>query len=155
MNEELKSGTLLPMVGEIVAAHISNNKVSPADVPQLIRDVYSALASASRSDTGPTSRGEPAVAVRKSVNPDYLVCLEDGFQAKILKRHLRTAHNLSPEQYRQRWRLPADYPLVAPNYAKTRSKLAKQAGLGTAGRRKKAQALSSKRLSRSKRIKRR
>ena len=152
MNEELKSGTLLPMVGEIDAAHISNNKVSPADVPQLIRDVYSALASASRSDTGPTSRGEPAVAVRKSVNPDYLVCLEDGFQAKILKRHLRTAHNLSPEQYRQRWRLPADYPLVAPNYAKTRSKLAKQIGLGTARARKRAQALAARRSARSKRI---
>jgi predicted transcriptional regulator len=152
MNEELKSGTLLPMVGEIVAAHISNNKVSSADVPQLIRDVYSALASASRSDTGPTSRGEPAVAVRKSVNPDYLVCLEDGFQAKMLKRHLRTAHNLSPEQYRQRWSLPADYPLVAPNYAKARSKLAKQIGLGTKPRRKKAQPLSSRRATRSRRI---
>ena len=155
MSEPTKSQTLLPMVSEIVTAQVANNKITLAELPQLIRDVYAALAHAAMGDTGPTPRGEPAVPVKKSVTPDYIVCLEDGKKLKMLKRYLRTAYGMSPEEYRQRWDLPADYPLVAPNYAKTRSKLAKQAGLGTAGRRKKAQALSSKRLSRSKRIKRR
>ena len=155
MIEEPKPTALLPMVSEIVAAQVANNKISPPEMPQLIRDVYAALAGAISGDTGSRPRGEPAVPVKKSVTPDYIVCLEDGKKLKMLKRYLRTQYDLSPDQYRQRWGLPADYPLVAPNYAKTRSKLAKQAGLGTTGRRKMAQALSSKRLSRSKRIKRR
>ena len=155
MSEPTKSQTLLPMVSEIVTAQVANNKIIPAELPQLIRDVYAALAHATMGDTGPTPRGEPAVPVKKSVTPDYIVCLEDGKKLKMLKRYLRTAYDMSPEAYRQRWSLPADYPMVAPNYAKTRSKLAKQAGLSTTGRRKKAQALSTKRSSRSKRIKRR
>ena len=152
MIEEPKPTELLPMVSEIVAAQVANNKVTPAELPQLIQDVYAALARATTGDTGPTPRGEPAVPVKKSVTPDYIVCLEDGKKLKMLKRHLRTAYDMSPEQYRQRWGLPADYPLVAPNYAKTRSKLAKQIGLGTARARKKAQALAARRSARSKRI---
>jgi predicted transcriptional regulator len=148
MNEEITSGMLLPMAGEIVAAHVSNNKILFADIPQLIRDVYSALASATSNGTESTHRGEPAVLVKKSVSPDYVVCLEDGFRAKMLKRHLRTAHSLSPEEYRKRWNLPGDYPMVAPIYAKTRSRLAKQIGLGTTRRRRKTQKRSN-RLARS------
>ena len=152
MIEEPKPTELLPMVSEIVAAQVANNKVTPAELPRLIHDVYAALARATTDDTGPTPRGEPAVPVKKSVTPDYIVCLEDGKKLKMLKRHLRTAYDMSPEQYRQRWGLPADYPLVAPNYAKTRSKLAKQIGLGTARARKRAQALAARRSARSKRI---
>ena len=138
MREPTKSQTLLPMVSEIVTAQVANNKITLAELPQLIRDVYAALAHAAMGDTGRTPRGEPAVPVKKSVTPDFIVCLEDGKKLKMLKRHLRAAYGMSPEEYRQRWDLSADYPLVAPNYAKTRSKLAKQAGLGTTGRRKKA-----------------
>jgi predicted transcriptional regulator len=148
MNKEPTSGILLPMAGEIVAAHVSNNKILSADIPQLIRDVYSALADATSNGAASTHRGEPAISVKKSVTPDYLVCLEEGFQAKMLKRHLRTAHSLSPDEYRKRWNLPGDYPMVAPNYAKTRSKLAKQFGLGTTRRQRKTQKLSSSRLAR-------
>jgi predicted transcriptional regulator len=154
MNEELTSGMLLPMAGDIVAAHVSNNKILSADIPQLIRDVYSALADATSNGTASTHRGEPAILVKKSVSPDYLVCLEDGFRAKMLKRHLRTAHGLTPEEYRRRWNLPGDYPMVAPNYAKTRSRLAKQIGLGTMWRQRKTQKRST-RLARSRRTGRR
>jgi predicted transcriptional regulator len=154
MNEGLTSGTLLPMAGEIVAAHVSNNKILPADIPQLIRDVYLALAGATSNGTASTHRDEPAISVKKSVSPDYLVCLEDGFRAKTLRRHLRTAHGLSPEEYRRRWNLPGDYPMVAPNYAKTRSRLAKQIGLGTTRRQRKTQKRSN-RLARSRRTGRR
>src|SRR6516162_4630756 len=152
MIEEPKPTELLPMVSEIVAAQVANNKIAPAELPQLIQDVYAALARATTGDTGPTPRGEPAVPVKKSVTPDYIVCLEDGKKLKMLKRHLRTAYDMSPDEYRQRWGLPADYPLVAPNYAKTRSKLAKQIGLGTARAQKRAQALAARRSARSKRI---
>ena len=152
MGEPTKSQTLLPMVSEIVTAQVANNKIALAELPQLIRDVYAALVHATMGDTGPTPRGEPAVPVKKSVTPDYIVCLEDGKKLKMLKRYLRTAYGMSPEQYRQRWDLPADYPLVAPNYAKTRSKLAKQIGLGTARARKRAQALAARRSARSKQI---
>jgi len=152
MIEEPKPTELLPMVSEIVAAQVANNKIAPAELPQLIKDVYAALARAITSDTGLTHRGEPAVPVKKSVTPDYIVCLEDGKKLKMLKRYLRTQYDMSPDAYRQRWGLPADYPLVAPNYAKTRSKLAKQIGLGTARARKRAQALAARRSARSKRI---
>jgi len=102
MSEPTKSQTLLPMVSDIVAAQVANNKITQAELPQLIRDVYAALAGVIAGDTGPNPRGEPAVPVNKSVTPDYIVCLEDRFKAKMLKRHLRTAHDMSPEQYRQR-----------------------------------------------------
>jgi len=131
MSEEAKPTELLPLVTDIVAAHLSNNNVQSAELPQLIRDVYHALAAASGGGPAPLARPEAAVPVKKSVTPDYIVCLEDGKKLKMLKRHLRTAYDMSPEQYRERWNLPADYPMVAPNYAKQRSKLAKAIGLGT------------------------
>jgi predicted transcriptional regulator len=136
MSEVAKPAELLPLVTDIVAAHLSNNNVPSAELPQLISDVYHALATASTGGPAPTARPDPAVSVKKSVTADYIVCLEDGKKQKMLKRHLRTAHNMSPEQYRERWNLPADYPVVAPNYAKQRSKLAKAIGLGTRPRRR-------------------
>ena len=146
---------LLPLASEIVAAQVANNKITPAELPQLIREVYRALAQASGGETGSIARGDPAVPIKKSVTPDFIVCLEDGEKMKMLKRHLRTAHGMSLDQYRQRWGLSADYPMTAPNYTKTRSKLAKQIGLGTTRRRKRTQALSTKRSLRSKRMTRR
>ncbi len=106
------------------------------ELPQLIRDVYHALAAASSGAPAPAARPEAAVPIKKSVTPEYIICLEDGKKLKMLKRHLRTAYDMSPEQYRERWGLPADYPMVAPNYAKQRSKLAKAIGLGTRSRRR-------------------
>ena len=148
---DINPAELLPLVSDIVAAHVANNKITVTDLPQLIREVYQAFAHTSTGETGQTPRGEPAVQVKRSVAPDYIVCLEDGEKMKMLKRHLRTAHNLSPGEYRKRWNLPGDYPMVASNYAKTRSKLAKAIGLGRARRRKRTQALATSRFTRSKR----
>ena len=148
---ETNPANLLPLASEIVAAQVSNNKITVADLPQLIREVYQALAQASTGETGSIPRGDPAVPIKKSVTPDFIVCLEDGEKMKMLKRHLPTAHNLSPDEYRKRWNLPGDYPMVASNYAKTRSKLAKAIGLGTARRRKRTQTLATSRSTRSKR----
>ena len=128
---------LLPLVTDVVAAHLSNNKTASSEVAPLIRAVYQALDDLRTKGT-PAERPEPAVPIKKSVTPDYIVCLEDGRKLKMLKRHLRTAYDMSPEQYRQSWGLPADYPMVAPKYADTRSKLAKAIGLGTQPRRKRA-----------------
>ncbi|MGC1408336.1 MAG: MucR family transcriptional regulator [Acetobacteraceae bacterium] len=119
---------LLALAAQIVSAHVANNTVSSTDVPKLIHDVHRALADAER---GPEpSAGEAAVPVAKSVFSDHLVCLECGKQFSMLKRHLGTDHQLTPDQYRQKWGLPASYPIVAPDYAKVRSKLAKRFGLG-------------------------
>ncbi|MEL6872359.1 MAG: MucR family transcriptional regulator [Pseudomonadota bacterium] len=116
----------------IVAAFVSNNSVEPADLPQLIASVSEALKRADgQVQTPPRDDPRPAVPVKKSVTADYLVCLEDGKKFKSLKRHLRTQYGMSPEEYRERWGLPHDYPMVAPNYAKARSQLAKKMGLGT------------------------
>lgn len=116
---------------EIVAAYVSHNAISPSDLPRLISDVHAALkALGSEESVQPVEEKKPAVAVRKSVTPDYIICLEDGKKFKSLKRHLRTHYNLSPEEYREKWGLPADYPMVAPSYSATRSKLAKDNGLG-------------------------
>src|SRR5689334_8543291 len=128
---------LLPLVTNVVAAQISNNKTASSEVAPLIRTVYEALDELRTKGT-PAERPEPAVPIKKSVTPDYIVCLEDGKKLKMLKRHLRTAYDMSPEQYRQRWALPADYPMVAPKYAEKRSKLAKAIGLGTKPRRRRA-----------------
>lgn len=139
MPDDSKRQTLLPMVTEIVAAHLSNNTVAVGDIPRLIHEVFGALSGLSQDGAAriPAERQEPAVPIKKSVMPEYIVCLEDGKKLKMLKRHLRTAYGLSPEQYREKWHLPADYPMVAPNYAKKRSSLARQIGLGTgAGRRR-------------------
>ena len=135
MPDDVKAADLLPLVTEVVAAHLSNNSVPSLEVAPLIRSVYQTLAELSVNGT-PAPRPAPAVPIKKSVTPDYIVCLEDGRQLKMLKRHLRTAYDITPDQYRKRWALPADYPMVAPNYAKKRSKLAKAIGLGTRPRRK-------------------
>jgi predicted transcriptional regulator len=124
---------LSPLVAEVVAAYLSKNTVEPADVPQLIHQVHQSFAALQNGSATPImakARPEPAVSIKKSITPEYLVCLEDGKKLKMMKRHLKTAYKLTPEQYRERWGLPADYPMVAPNYAKTRSRLAKDIGLG-------------------------
>lgn len=135
MSDRPNLNELLELTTEIVAAHAGNNTVAPGDLPQLIRDVYKSLAAVG-SQQASNERLRPAVAVKKSILPDYIVCLEDGKKLKMLKRHLKTAYNLTPEQYRERWGLPSDYPMVAPNYAKHRSNLAKKIGLGTRPRKK-------------------
>lgn len=123
---------LVELTAEIVSAYVSKNNISATDLPSLINDVHDALNRASGRGGG-SDREElkPAVAVKKSVTPDYLICLEDGKRFKSLKRHLRTHYKLSPDEYRAKWHLPPDYPMVAPNYASARSQLAKKMGLGT------------------------
>ncbi|MBE7733687.1 MucR family transcriptional regulator [Devosia faecipullorum] len=122
---------LVELSTEIVSAYVSHNAVSPGDLPRLIAEVHGALRGL-RDDDIPAQVEElkPAVPVRKSITADYIICLEDGKKFKSLKRHLRTHYNLSPEEYREKWGLPADYPMVAPSYSATRSKLAKDNGLG-------------------------
>ncbi len=122
--------TLITLASDIVAAHVSNNSVSVGDLPALITNVYGALAALGANAPVVELPPEPAVSVRSSVKPDYIVCLEDGKKLKMLKRHLMTHYNLTPDQYRTRWNLPADYPMVAPNYAEKRRELAKKIGLG-------------------------
>src|SRR5215831_6061949 len=136
MDDTDQSGDLLALTTEIVAAHVSNNTVAVGDLGQLINQVYQSLANIGNAPAAaPTTRPQPAVSVKKSIQPDYLVCLEDGKKLKMLKRHLKTAYNMSPEAYRERWGLANDYPMVAPNYARQRSRLAKEIGLGTRARR--------------------
>jgi len=126
---------LLEHTTEIVAAHVSNNTVPVSDLSDLIHQVYRTLASVESSTTTAQERPEPAVPIKKSVTNDYIICLEDGKKLKMLKRHLKTAYNMTPEEYRERWGLPPDYPMVAPSYAQQRSNLAKKIGLGTRSRR--------------------
>ena len=133
-----QSNDLLALTTEIVAAHVSNNTVALGDLGQLINQVYNSLANIGIAVVVPAARPQPAINIKKSVQPDYLVCLEDGKKLKMLKRHLRTAYNMSPEAYRERWGLASDYPMVAPNYAQQRSRLAKEIGLGTRARRERA-----------------
>jgi len=126
---------IIELTAEIVASYVENNALATGDVPALIQSVHRALTSiASGVEAVEAAPKEPAVPVRRSITPDYLVCLEDGRKFKSLKRHLRTKYNLSPEDYRTKWGLAKDYPMVAPNYAKARSDLAKQMGLGQGGR---------------------
>ncbi|AOG00265.1 MAG: MucR family transcriptional regulator [Blastomonas fulva] len=123
--------TLITLTADIVAAHVSNNSVAVSDIPTLIENVHRALNGLSPSEVvAEVERPEPAVSVRASIKPDYIVCLEDGKKLKMLKRHLMTHYNMTPDEYRARWNLPADYPMVAPNYAATRRELAKKIGLG-------------------------
>jgi predicted transcriptional regulator len=126
---------IIEMTADIVSAYVGNNAVTAGDLPALIQSVHRALAGAT-ADAEPVEAApkEPAVSVRKSITADFLICLEDGRKFKSLKRHLRTKYNMSPEEYRAKWGLPKDYPMVAPNYAKARSDLAKQMGLGQGGR---------------------
>ncbi|TWB48223.1 MucR family transcriptional regulator [Nitrospirillum viridazoti] len=127
------SEDILQMAADIVAAYVSHNRVDLADLPSLLKSTYDKLATLGNPPVEqPTAEPlVPAVSVRRSVTPDYIICLEDGKKLKMLKRHLRSAYNLSPDEYRARWGLPADYPMVAPNYAAHRSGLAKSIGLGT------------------------
>lgn len=136
---------LITLTSDIVAAHVSNNNVTVDEVPTLIQNIYSALASLGTEAEAEPAPLEPAVSIRASVKPDYIICLEDGKKMKMLKRHLKTAYDMTPEEYRARWNLPADYPMVAPNYAEKRRELAKKIGLGRKpgqkrGRRKKVAA---------------
>jgi predicted transcriptional regulator len=121
---------VLGLTAQIVSAHVSNNSITPDALPALIQDVYRTLSGVGREVEQP-DKPQPAVPVKKSVFADYLVCLEDGKKLKMLKRHLKTAYGLTPDQYRERWGLPPDYPMVAPSYADHRSSLAKKIGLGT------------------------
>jgi len=134
-NESDSQDTLLTLTADIVAAHVSNNSVAVNDLPNLIQNVHSALSGISSAPAAPEARPEPKVPIRSSIKPDYIVCLEDGKKLKMLKRHLMTHYQMTPDQYRQKWGLAADYPMVAPNYAEQRRVLAKSIGLGTKRRR--------------------
>lgn len=123
--------TLITLTADIVSAHVSNNSVAVSDLPVLIQNVHNALTSLGDELVEPVVKPEPAVSIRASIRPDYIVCLEDGKKLKMLKRHLMTHYQMTPDQYRAKWNLPADYPMVAPNYAEQRRTLAKKIGLGT------------------------
>lgn len=127
--------TLITLTADIVSAHVSNNSVAVNDLPVLIQNVHSALTALGGPVEAPVVKQEPAVSVRASIKPDYIVCLEDGKKLKMLKRHLMTHYQMTPDEYRQKWGLSADYPMVAPNYAEQRRALAKKIGLGTKRRR--------------------
>ncbi len=128
MPDDKPSAGLLEHTSRIVAAHVANNPMPAADLPRLIATVHETLAKLGPEEAAP--KPKPAVPIKQSVKPEYLVCLDDGKKFKMLKRHLKTAYNITPDDYRKRWGLPSDYPMVAPNYAATRSKLAKKIGLG-------------------------
>ena len=137
MNETSIASNYIELAADIVSAYVSNNSVPSSELPALINDVHNALLRVT-SGAAPVvvEAAKPAVPAKKSITNDYIICLEDGKKFKSLKRHLRTQYNISPEEYREKWGLPADYPMVAPTYAKARSQLAKQRGLGQQRRRK-------------------
>ena len=135
--ESAQSELLITLTSDIVAAHVSNNSVAVSDVSALIQNVHAALSGLATPAAAPEVKPEPAVSVRSSIKPDYIICLEDGKKLKMLKRHLMTHYQMTPEQYRAKWNLPADYPMVAPNYAEQRRTLAKKIGLGTKRRKTK------------------
>jgi predicted transcriptional regulator len=138
MADEFASRNFVELTADIVAAYVRHNPVSASDIPSIIGQVHSALAAISGArKPAQVEPPKPVVSVKRSITPDYIVCLEDGKRFKSLKRHLRTQYNLSPDQYRDKWGLPRDYPMVAPNYAATRSRLAVQIGLGQKRRRRK------------------
>ncbi|HJP19959.1 MAG TPA: MucR family transcriptional regulator [Alphaproteobacteria bacterium] len=136
MSQETDNAELLALTTDIVASHVANNSVNVADLPQLIQQVYGALSELGNPSQAPAAKPKPAVNIKRSVTPDYIVCLEDGVKLKMLKRHLQTRYGMTPDEYRERWGLTADYPMVAPNYAAQRSALAKKIGLGTKRRKK-------------------
>ncbi|CAI3936446.1 MULTISPECIES: Ros/MucR family transcriptional regulator [Commensalibacter] len=129
MELEEKNFSLLELTVKVVSSHISNNSVGTDQLPELIRQVYQTLNSIEKNGSE-TEKLQPVVPIKRSVFPDYIICLEDGKKLKMLKRHIQSAYGLTPEQYRERWNLPADYPMVAPNYAERRSNLAREIGLG-------------------------
>lgn len=131
MSDQVNREEILALTTEIVSAYVSNNTMQSAEVSGLIDQVFKTLSTVSADGGLAANRPQPAVPIKRSITPDYLICLEDGKQLKMLKRHLKTAYGMSPEDYRERWGLPADYPMVAPSYAERRSKLAKDIGLGT------------------------
>ena len=140
MNENASS-TYIDLAADIVSAYVSNNSVPAGDLPGLISQVHLALARVGNGAAEASAEApKPAIAIKKSVTPDYIICLEDGKKFKSLKRHLRTQYNLTPEQYREKWGLAPDYPMVAPSYAKARSDLAKEMGLGQQRRKRRARA---------------
>lgn len=128
--EQISQADTVSIAADIVAAYVSNNPLPVGELPKLIGDIHAALQGLGTPVTGPVVKQEPAVSIRKSVTPDFIICLEDGKQFKSLKRHIGVHYNLTPDEYRQKWNLPSDYPMVAPNYAATRSALAKSSGLG-------------------------
>ena len=134
-DNEGSEDTLLTLTADIVAAHVSNNSVAVSDLPNLIQNVHQALTGISSSPSAAEEKQEPKVSIRSSVKPDYVTCLECGKKQKMLKRHLMTNHEMTPAEYRQKWGLSSDYPMVAPNYAEQRRTLAKSIGLGTKRRR--------------------
>ncbi len=137
MPDQTTHSDLLALTTEIVSSHVANNTVPQTDIAGLIEQVFRTLSNLSGGGAPMSGdRPQPAVPVKKSVTPEYIVCLEDGKKLKMLKRHLKTAYDMTPEEYRERWGLPSDYPMVAPNYAKQRSRLAKDIGLGTKGKAK-------------------
>jgi predicted transcriptional regulator len=138
MTDTTSPTQFIALTADIVSAYVSNNTVPASDIPNLINQVHLALlrVSGGQNETQPEPL-KPAISVKKSITPEYIVCLEDGKKFKSLKRHLRTQYNMTPEQYREKWQLPTDYPMVAPNYAAARSQLAKQMGLGQQRRRRK------------------
>lgn len=137
MEDAINSASFIELTADIVSAYVSNNSVAATEIPGLINQVHSALVRVSGGQGEPQTEAlKPAVPVKKSITPEYIVCLEDGKKFKSLKRHLRTQYGMTPEQYRDKWALPADYPMVAPNYAAARSELAKQMGLGQQRRRR-------------------
>lgn len=135
IDNEIAEDTLLTLTADIVAAHVSNNSVAVSDLQSLIHNVHQALTDISGSSAASEVKPEPKVSIRSSIKPDYVTCLECGKKQKMLKRHLMTNHEMTPAEYRQKWGLSADYPMVAPNYAEQRRKLAKSIGLGTKRRR--------------------
>ena len=137
MSDTPANGNYIELTAEIVSAYVSNNTVPASEIPSLINQVYSALSRVSGKTGDVTTEPlKPAISLKKSITPEYIVCLEDGKKFKSLKRHLRTQYSMTPEQYREKWGLGADYPMVAPNYAAARSQLAKQMGLGQQRRRR-------------------
>lgn len=127
-NSSPDNGDMIAWTAEIVASHVQNNTVAISDLPVLIKTVHDSLSVLGRES--PSEKPQPAVSIRRSITPDFIICLEDGRKLKMLKRHLSTAYGMTPVEYREKWGLPSDYPMVAPNYAKQRSSLAKKIGLG-------------------------
>ncbi|MEQ8745631.1 MucR family transcriptional regulator [Pyruvatibacter sp.] len=126
---------IVRLTADVIAAYVSNNELSPSELPELIRTVHSALGGVGSVEAqAPAEKQKPAVPIKRSITPDYIVCLEDGKRLKMLKRYLRSHYDMSPDDYRAKWNLPTDYPMVAPNYSKQRSQFAKDIGLGTGGR---------------------
>lgn len=131
MQSQVTTSELLNLTTEIVASYVSNSNVEAADLPAFVQKVYASLTDLATGKAYSATRPDPAVSIKKSIAEDYIICLEDGKKLKMLKRHLKSAYNMTPEQYRERWGLASDYPMVAPSYARQRSELAKTIGLGT------------------------